>query len=97
MKKENKTLKALSNLLGCRVEEIHGELPSLGESGEVSLQVDDWSVSGEGRQVVEVIYLEFERLPSGRIGRWTMTSIDTDEASNTFGSQFSQTGKGQWN
>jgi len=96
MNKENKTLTALSNLLGCRVEEIIGELPSLGESGEVSLNVDGWAASGEG-QVVEVIYLDFERLPSGRIGRWTMTSIDTDESSDTFKEREIQTGKGQWN
>jgi len=97
MNKENKTLKALSNLLGCRVEEIIGDLPSLGERGEVSLHVGGWAASGEGQVVVEVIYLDFERLPSGRIGRWTMTSIDTDESSDTFKEREIQTGKGQWN
>ena len=98
MSKENKTLTALSNLLGCRVEEIIGDLPSLGESGEVSLFIDEWVDSGDGYQVVsEAIYLDFERLPSGRIGRWTKTSIDTDESSDTFKDREIRTGKGQWN
>jgi hypothetical protein len=39
--KENRTLAALSNLLGCRVEEILGDLPPLGEAGEVRLPYRD--------------------------------------------------------
>jgi hypothetical protein len=98
MNKETKTLNALCNVLGCRQEEITGDLPSLGESGEVSIFIDDWVASGDGYQVVsEAIYLDFERLPSGRIGRWTMTSIDTDEQSDTFKDREIRTGKGQWN
>lgn len=89
-------MKALSNLLGCRVEEIIGDLPSLGEMGEVSHLVNYWTASGDGVQVVEEIYLDFERLPSGRIGRWTMISIDVDESSSTFMDREIRTGKGQW-
>ena len=94
--KENRTLAALSNLLGCRVEEIHGDLPPLGEAGEVRLPIETLSHDEERFTVTEDVYLNFNRLPSGRIGRWRMTSIDADESSPTFGERIIATGKGQF-
>jgi hypothetical protein len=94
--KENRTLAALCNLLGCRVEEIHGGLPPLGEAGEVRLPIQTLSHDGERFTVTEAVYLNFDRLPSGRIGQWRMTSLDTDESSPTFGERNIATGKGQF-
>lgn len=96
MSKENKTLNALCNVLGCRQEEISGDLPSLGEAGEVRLLIETLSHDEERFTVTEDVYLNFNRLPSGRIGRWRMTSIDADESSPTFGERVIATGKGQF-
>jgi hypothetical protein len=96
MKKENRTLKALHNLLGCGVEEIIGDLPSLGEEGFVCVNFADWRLDGDGTQVVEQVRMDFKRLQSGRVGQWSMSSFDTDDSSPNYGEERITTGKGQW-
>ena len=95
-KKNNRTILALANILSCPVYEIKGVIPLLGGKGSVHVDLTGWRHDGEGMEVVEQVRMDFNRLPSGRIGRWTRTSIDTDDSSPNYGEEWITTGKGQW-
>lgn len=95
-KAEMKTMRAIANVMGCTPSQIMGDLPPLGGEGEVSVNIEGWKNDGEGIAVTEQLFLNFKRLPSGRLGEWEMESYDSDETSPTFGSVSRSSGKGQW-
>jgi len=65
VKKEYRTLKAISNLLAEPLYALHGELPPLGEVGHVNV----YSSYGDYR-------LSYRRLPSGRLGKWRLSVVN---------------------
>jgi len=65
VKKEYRTIHAISNVLVKPLYALQGELPPLGEVGHMDVYSDDVDYR-----------LSFRRLPSGRLGKWKLIIID---------------------
>jgi hypothetical protein len=92
--KDKRTISALASIMGCN--QIGGDLPPLGEKGRATALVQRWAYDGESVIVVEDIILRYERLPSGRVGRWKMDAVDCDPSSPHYGEKTLTEGKGQF-
>lgn len=95
-KKDKRTISALASLMGVHPYQIGGDLPPLGEKGRATALVQNWAYDGESVIVVEDILLRYERLPSGRVGRWKMDGVDCDPSSPDYGEKTLTEGKGQF-
>ena len=95
-KKDKRTLSALARILGCHVNEVGGDLPPLGEEGGATALIQGWSYDGESTLVLEDLILHYDRLPSGRVGRWVLDAVDCDKSSPTYGEKFVTSGTGQF-